>query len=90
MPGVFRRNVRDLVRECRALAKLGVPAGALFPKLAPALKDEEGTQALHEDTLVLRAVRAVNPLISVKTMVSVRVAMLTISPFAVSMIAQLA
>src|SRR5438094_9859541 len=59
MPGVFRLNVTDLVRECRALHKLGVPAVALFPKLDPKLKDDEGTQALNEDTLVLRAVRAV-------------------------------
>ena len=59
MPGVFRRNVADLVRECRALLKLGVPAVALFPKLDGRLKDEEGTAALREDGLVLRAVRAI-------------------------------
>ena len=59
MPGVFRLNIADLVKECRALQKLGVPAVALFPKLDPKLKDEEGTQALDEDALVLRAVRAV-------------------------------
>ena len=59
MPGVFRLNIDDLVKECRALHKLGVPAVALFPKLDPKLKDDEGTQALNEDTLVLRAVRAV-------------------------------
>lgn len=59
MPGVFRLNVTDLVRECRALHKLGVPAVALFPKLDPKLKNEEGTGALDEDGLVLRSVRAV-------------------------------
>lgn len=59
MPGVFRLNVNDLVRECRELRKVGVPAVALFPKLDPKLKDEEGTRALDEDGLVLRAVRAV-------------------------------
>lgn len=59
MPGVFRLNVQDLVKECRALHKLGVPAVALFPKLDPKLKDDEGAQALNEDALVLRAVRAV-------------------------------
>ncbi len=59
MPGVFRLNLTDLVRECRALHKLQVPAVALFPKLDPKLKDDEGTQALNEDALVLRAVRAV-------------------------------
>jgi len=59
MPGVFRLSIADLVKECRALHKLGVPAVALFPKLDPKLKDDEGTQALNEDALVLRAVRAV-------------------------------
>jgi porphobilinogen synthase len=59
MPGQFRLNIADLVKECRAIHKLGVPAVALFPKLDPKLKDDEGTQALNEETLVLRAVRAV-------------------------------
>jgi porphobilinogen synthase len=59
MPGVCRLNIADLVKECRALSKLGVLAVALFPKLGTRLKDEEGTAALREDTLILRAVRAV-------------------------------
>lgn len=59
MPGVLRFNLADLVKECRALAKLGVPAVALFPKLDARLKDDEGTAALQEDALILRAVRAV-------------------------------
>ena len=70
MPGVSRYNIADLVKECRALAKLGVPAVALFPKLDPKLKDDEGTAALHEDALIFRAVRAVKkavPQITVMT-----------------------
>lgn len=59
MPGVSRLNIKDLVKECRALHKLGVPAVALFPKLAARFKDAEGTRALDEDGLVLQAVRAV-------------------------------
>ena len=59
MPGVFRLGIADLVKECRALPALGVPAVALFPKLDAKLKDEEGTAALNEDALMLRAVRAV-------------------------------
>jgi porphobilinogen synthase len=59
MPGVFRLNIADLVKECRQLLKLGVPAVALFPKLDARLKDEEGSAALYEDALILRAVRAV-------------------------------
>jgi porphobilinogen synthase len=59
MPGVARLNIVDLVKECRALAKLGVPAVALFPKLDAKFKDDSGSAALAEDALILRAVRAV-------------------------------
>ena len=70
MPGVSRFNLADLVKECRARAKLGGPAVALFPKLDAKLKDDEGTAALHEDALIFRAVRAVKkavPQITVMT-----------------------
>ena len=70
MPGVFRLNITDLVKECRALAKLGVPGVALFPKLEPKLKDDEGTQALNEETLVLRAVRAVKQAVPELTIIT--------------------
>src|SRR6186997_2998347 len=66
MPGVFRLTIPDLVKECRDLFKLGVPAVALFPKL----KDEEGTQALNSDTLVLRAVRAVKAAVPELTVIT--------------------
>jgi porphobilinogen synthase len=59
MPGVFRLNLVDLAKECRELHKLGMPAVALFPSIDPKLKDPDGTVALREDALVLRAVRAV-------------------------------
>lgn len=59
MPGVSRLTIADLVKECRALGKLGILAVALFPKIDPKLKDTEGTAALREDALILRAVRAV-------------------------------
>ena len=70
MPGVFRLSIADLVKECRALAKLGVPAVALFPKLDAKLKDDEGTQALNEDTLVLRAMRAVKKAVPELTVIT--------------------
>ena len=59
MPGVSRFNITDLVKECRELHGLGVPAVALFPKLDARLKNAEGTEALNPKTLILRAVRAV-------------------------------
>ncbi len=70
MPGVFRLNLQDLVRECRALHKTGVPAVALFPKLDPKLKDEIGTGALDQDSLVLRAVRAVKKAVPELTVIT--------------------
>ena len=59
MPGQQRWPVHLLVEECRQLALLGVPAVALFPKLADSLKDAAGRDALNPETLILRAVRAV-------------------------------
>ena len=59
MPGICRFNIKDLVKECRQLHKLGIPAVAIFPKLDAKLKDAVGSRALDPDTLVLRAVRAI-------------------------------
>jgi porphobilinogen synthase len=59
MPGQYRLNIADVVKECRALWKLGVKAVALFPKLDAKLKDAEGTEELNEAGLILRAVKAV-------------------------------
>src|ERR1035441_7970531 len=47
MPGVFRHSIRDLVKECRLLSRLGIRAVALFPKLDARLKDADGTAALR-------------------------------------------
>ena len=59
MPGVFRLSIADIVKECKEIHALGIPAVALFPKLDSKLKDENGTEALNPDTLILRTVRAV-------------------------------
>ena len=58
MPGQFRFGIHDLIEECRRHRDLGIKAVALFPKLDPSLKDDVGSEALNETTLVLRAVRA--------------------------------
>jgi porphobilinogen synthase len=70
MPGVSRLNISDLVRECRELHRLGVPAVALFPKLDAKLKNADGTEALNEKTLVLRAVRAVKAAVPELTVIT--------------------
>ena len=70
MPGVFRFTIPDLVKECRDLAKLGIPAVALFPKLDAKFKDADGTEALNPKTLVLRAVRAVKAAVPELTVIT--------------------
>jgi len=59
MPGVFRLSIPDLVKECRALWKLGVRAVAIFPKMDARLKDAVGSASLDPENLILRAIRAV-------------------------------
>jgi porphobilinogen synthase len=59
MPGVERRSVKDLVRECREAFDLGIPAAAIFPVIDPAKKDARGTHALSSDNLLFRTLREV-------------------------------
>jgi porphobilinogen synthase len=59
MPGIYRYNIADLVEQCRKLADLGIAAVALFPQIDPNLKNDTGDEALNDNTLVLRAVRAI-------------------------------
>lgn len=59
MPGVERRSVPDLVRECREAHGLGIPAAAIFPVIDPKSKDARGTHALADDNLLFRALREV-------------------------------
>jgi porphobilinogen synthase len=58
MPGVERMTVDELVREAEAVAKLGVPAMALFPVTAPEAKSLDGREAWNPEGLAQRAVRA--------------------------------
>ncbi len=59
LPGVDRLSVSGLVRECEHLARLGIPAIAIFPATPPERKDPAGSEALNPENLVCRAVRAV-------------------------------
>jgi len=59
MPGVERVTVDELVGEAEAIAKLGVPAIALFPVTAPEAKSLDGREAWNPQGLAQRAVRAI-------------------------------
>jgi len=58
MPGVERLSVDELVLEARELARLGVPALALFPVPDAPTKSPDGREAWNPDGLAQRAVRA--------------------------------
>jgi porphobilinogen synthase len=59
MPGVERRSIKDLVRECREAFDLGIPAVAVFPVIDPADKDAGGSHALAPDNLLFRSLHEV-------------------------------
>jgi porphobilinogen synthase len=58
MPDVFRLPIPQLIEKCRELHELGLCAVALFPKVPSQKKDDQGSEALNLNALVLNAVRA--------------------------------
>ncbi len=59
MPGVTRLSVDLIVEQAREAQSLGIPAIALFPNTAPALRTDDAREAFNPDNLVCRATRAV-------------------------------
>jgi porphobilinogen synthase len=57
MPGIERVTVDELVREAEQVARLGVPAVALFPVTPAEAKSLDGREAWNPEGLVQRAVR---------------------------------
>jgi porphobilinogen synthase len=57
MPGQSRVSVDELVKECKDVAGMGIPAVLLFG--LPADKDPRGSEAYADDGIVQQAVRAV-------------------------------
>lgn len=59
MPGIHRYGIDALLLEIETVMKLGVRAIALFPVIAPDLKDLEAKEAFNPNGLTQRAVRAI-------------------------------
>jgi porphobilinogen synthase len=57
MPGNYQMSIDNLVKECREVASLGIPAVILFG--IPSHKDEVGSEAYDPDGIIQKAVRAV-------------------------------
>jgi len=58
MPGVQRRTLDRLLPVAEECVALGIPVMALFPVIDPALKTDDGREALNPDGLVPTVVRA--------------------------------
>ena len=59
MPGIERLSIDLLVREAEQLARLGIPAIALFPVTPQEAKSLDAAEAWNENGLAQRAVRAI-------------------------------
>ena len=59
MPGIERMTVDRAVREAEELARLGVPAIALFPVTPQTQRSLDGAEAWNPDGLAQKAVRAI-------------------------------
>jgi porphobilinogen synthase len=59
MPGVERLSIDLAAKAAKEAAGLSIPVIALFPNTDPALKSEDGREAVNPDNLVCRAVRAI-------------------------------
>ena len=57
MPGVFQLSVDELVKECKEVESLGIPAVILFG--IPEHKDEKGSEAYDPNGIIQKAVKAV-------------------------------
>jgi porphobilinogen synthase len=57
MPGIFQLSVDELVKECKEVASLGIPAVILFG--IPEHKDEQGSEAYDPNGIVQKAIRAI-------------------------------
>lgn len=59
MPGMRRLDVEHLLQECGDLVRLGIPAVAIFPRIAPEHKDATGSHSLDSSNILFAAVRAI-------------------------------
>ncbi len=59
MPGVDRLSIDLMLESVSYASSLGIKAIALFPVVQTELKDDKGTEALRQDNLICRAIKAI-------------------------------
>ena len=59
MPGVYRNSIDELIKEAEIATKLEIPAIAIFPQIDVALKNSKGSEAINENNLICRSIKAI-------------------------------
>ena len=59
MPGIYRHSIDELVKEAEEAIKLGIPAIAIFPQIDSALKNSKGSEAINDNNLICRSIKAI-------------------------------
>lgn len=70
MPGVFRKSIDRILRDAEKCVEYHIPVLAIFPVIEPTLKTDPPMEALNNEGLIPRVVRAVKqsfPLLGVMT-----------------------
>ena len=57
MPGIFQLSIDEILKECYELKSLGIKSILLFG--IPSLKDSVGSDALNDDGIIARTLRAI-------------------------------
>lgn len=59
MSGVYNLSIDELLKECKECVNLGIKAVILFAVIEAELKDSCGSEALDENSLIARTIRAI-------------------------------
>lgn len=70
MPGIWRLSIDQVVRECKELYDLGIPAVALFPVVRESLKDKVASESKRLDGLYARAIHAIKSAVPELTVIT--------------------
>tara|TARA_X000000950_G_scaffold287312_1_gene399127 strand:+ start:1062 stop:2063 length:1002 start_codon:yes stop_codon:yes gene_type:complete len=64
MPNIFRNNIDDAIILAKQAYEMGIKAIALFPQVPSERKNNYGKEALNENNIICRAVKAIKKNIS--------------------------
>lgn len=70
MPGIKRLSLDLLAKECREIARLGIPAVALFPKISDRKKDSLAAESKNPRGLIPRSVREIKSAVPELTVIT--------------------